>query len=110
MAQPRTRRSLRYRRVLVKLSGEALMEKNGYGIDVEVLNQVAADICEAADLGLQLCLVVGGGNIYRGLAAATDGMDRVSGDYMGMLATGLNGLALRPALEARGRAGRRRPD
>jgi len=106
MAQPRTGRSLRYRRVLVKLSGEALMGKNGYGIDVEVLNQVAADICEAADLGLELCLVVGGGNIYRGLAAATDGMDRVSGDYMGMLATVLNGLALGQALEARGRSAR----
>jgi uridylate kinase len=99
-------RSLRYHRVLVKLSGEALMGKNGYGIDVEVLNQVAADICEAADLGLQLCLVVGGGNIYRGLAAATDGMDRVSGDYMGMLATVLNGLALGQALEANGRSAR----
>ena len=106
MAQPRTGRSLRYRRVLVKLSGEALMGKNGYGIDVEVLNQVAGDICEAADLGLELCLVVGGGNIYRGLAAATDGMDRVSGDYMGMLATVLNGLALGQALEAEGRSAR----
>lgn len=78
------------------------MGKNGYGIDVEVLNQVAADICEAADLGLELCLVVGGGNIYRGLAAATDGMDRVSGDYMGMLATVLNALALQNALERAG--------
>jgi uridylate kinase len=106
MAQPHTGRSLRYRRVLVKLSGEALMGKNGYGIDVEVLNQVAGDICEAADLGLELCLVVGGGNIYRGLAAATDGMDRVSGDYMGMLATVLNGLALGQALEAKGRSAR----
>jgi uridylate kinase len=106
MAQPRTGRPLRYRRVLVKLSGEALMGKNGYGIDVEVLNQVAADICEAADLGLQLCVVIGGGNIYRGLAAATDGMDRVSGDYMGMLATVLNGLALGQALDAKGRSAR----
>lgn len=99
MAEPRTRRSLPYRRVLVKLSGEALMGRNGYGIDVEVLNQVAADICEAADLGLQLCLVVGGGNIYRGLAEAAKGMDRATGDYMGMLATVLNALALQDALE-----------
>lgn len=106
MAQPRTGRSLRYRRVLVKLSGEALMGKNGYGIDVDVLNRVAGDVCEAAGLGIELCLVVGGGNIYRGLAAATDGMDRVSGDYMGMLATVLNGLALGQALEAKGRSAR----
>ena len=106
MAQPRTGRSPGYRRVLVKLSGEALMGKNGYGIDVDVLNRVAGDVCEAAGLGIELCLVVGGGNIYRGLAAATDGMDRVSGDYMGMLATVLNGLALGQALEAKGRSAR----
>jgi uridylate kinase len=69
---------------------------------VEVLNQVAADVCEAADLGLQLCLVVGGGNIYRGLAAATDGMDRVSGDYMGMLATGAERPRSRPGARSQG--------
>jgi uridylate kinase len=106
MAEPLGGRSLPYRRVLVKLSGEALMGRNGYGIDVDVLNRVASDICEAAGLGIQLCLVIGGGNIYRGLAAATDGMDRVSGDYMGMLATVLNGLALGQALEANGRSAR----
>lgn len=106
MAEPRTSRSLRYRRVLVKLSGEALMGRNGYGIDVDVLNRIAGDLREAAVLGIQLCLVVGGGNIYRGLAGATDGMDRVSGDYMGMLATVLNGLALGQALEAKGRSAR----
>ncbi|HYB05342.1 MAG TPA: UMP kinase [Methyloceanibacter sp.] len=106
MAQPRTGRSLRYHRVLVKLSGEALTGRNGYGIDVDVLNRIAADICESADLGMQLCLVVGGGNIYRGLAGAANGMDRVSGDYMGMLATVLNGLALGQALEANGRSAR----
>jgi len=106
MAEPRAGRSLPYRRVLVKPSGEALMGRNGYGIDVDVLNRVAGDICEAAGLGIQLCLVIGGGNIYRGLAAATDGMDRVSGDYMGMLATVLNGLALGQALEAKGRSAR----
>jgi uridylate kinase len=106
MAQPRNGQPLRYRRVLVKLSGEALMGRNGYGIDVDVLNRVAGDICEAAELGVQLCLVIGGGNIYRGLAAATGGMDRVSGDYMGMLATVLNGLALGQALEAKGKSAR----
>jgi uridylate kinase len=106
MAQPRTGGSLRYHRVLVKLSGEALMGRNGYGIDVDVLNRIAADICESADLGMQLCVVVGGGNIYRGLAGAANGMDRVSGDYMGMLATVLNGLALGQALEANGRSAR----
>jgi uridylate kinase len=106
MAQPHNGQSLRYRRVLVKLSGEALMGQNGYGIDVNVLNRVASDVCEAAELGIQICLVIGGGNIYRGLAAATDGMDRVSGDYMGMLATVLNGLALGQALEAKGRSAR----
>jgi len=106
MAQPHNGQPLRYRRVLVKLSGEALMGRNGYGIDVEVLNRVASDVCEAAELGTQICLVIGGGNIYRGLAAATDGMDRVSGDYMGMLATVLNGLALGQALEGKGRSAR----
>src|SRR5215468_5443774 len=106
MAQPRNGQPLRYRRVIVKLSGEALMGRNGYGIDVDVLNRVAGDICEAAELGVQFCLVIGGGNIYRGLAAATGGMDRVSGDYMGMLATVLNGLALGQALEANGRSAR----
>jgi len=106
MEQPRTGRSLRYHRVLVKLSGEALTGRNGYGIDVDVLNRIATDICESADLGMQLCLVVGGGNIYRGLAGAANGIDRVSGDYMGMLATVLNGLALGQALEANGRSAR----
>ena len=108
MAQPRTGRSPGYRRVLVKLSGEALMGKNGYGIDVGRARTASpAIVCEAAGLGIELCLVVGGGNIYRGLAAATDGMDRVSGDYMGMLATVLNGLALGQALEAQGPVGAR---
>jgi uridylate kinase len=106
MAASRTGGSLRYRRVLVKLSGEALMGDTGYGIDVAVLNRIATDLAEAVDLGIKLCLVVGGGNIYRGLAASADGMDRVSGDYMGMLATVLNGLALGHALESKGRPAR----
>lgn len=106
MATARKPSSLRYGRVLVKLSGEALMGKNGHGIDVAVLNRIVADLGQAADLGAKLCLVIGGGNIYRGLAGAADGMDRVSGDYMGMLATILNGLALGHALEAAGRPAR----
>ena len=80
---------------LVKLSGEALMGEAGFGIDVAVLDRIAADIAEARDLGAKLCLVIGGGNIFRGLAGAAGGMDRVSGDYMGMLATVMNALALR---------------
>jgi uridylate kinase len=106
MAASRTGRSLRYRRVLVKLSGEALMGQNGYGIDVAVLDSLAGDIGHAADLGAQLCLVVGGGNIYRGVAGTANGMDRVRGDYMGMLATVMNGLALAQALETKGQRAR----
>ena len=106
MAASRRGSSLRYRRVLVKLSGEALMGDTGYGIDLAVLNRIAADLGQAVELGIKLCLVVGGGNIYRGLAAAADGMDRVSGDFMGMLATVMNGLALTHALESEGRPAR----
>ena len=99
MAQPGTGRSPGYRRVLVKLSGEALMGKNCYGIDMDVLNRVAGDVCEAAGLGIELCLVVGGGNIFRGIAGAAQGFDRATGDYMGMLATVMNALAVQNALE-----------
>jgi uridylate kinase len=106
MAASRTGGSLRCARVLVKLSGEALMGDTGYGIDLTVLNRIATDLAEAAELGIKLCVVVGGGNIYRGLAAAADGMDRVSGDYMGMLATVMNGLALAHALESKGHPAR----
>lgn len=106
MAAPRTGQSPNYRQILVKLSGEALMGTGGYGIDTTMLNRIAADIAEASDLGIKLCLVVGGGNIYRGLTGTADGMDRVSGDYMGMLATVLNGLALGHALERKGRQAR----
>src|SRR4029079_4446466 len=104
MSAARPLSSLRYGKVLVKLSGEALMGANGYGIDVAVLNRIAADVAEACSLGAKLCLVVGGGNIYRGLAGAADGMDRVNGDYMGMLATVLNGIALGHALKEQGLA------
>ncbi|MEG6509634.1 UMP kinase [Methyloligella sp. 2.7D] len=98
--------ALNYRRVLLKLSGEALMGDRQGGIDVATLDRIATDVAEAVDLGAEICLVVGGGNIYRGLAGAAQGMDRVSGDYMGMLATVLNGLALGSAIEARGHAAR----
>jgi uridylate kinase len=106
MASARKGSPLRYSRVLVKLSGEALMGERGHGIDTAVLSRIATDVAEAASLGVQLCLVIGGGNIYRGLAGAADGMDRVDGDYMGMLATILNGLALGYVLEGKGQAAR----
>ncbi|GAB4231090.1 MAG: UMP kinase [Methyloligellaceae bacterium] len=88
-----------YRRLLVKISGEALMGSRSYGIDMSTVNRIAADICEAARLGAQLCVVVGGGNIFRGLSGAAEGMDRATGDYMGMLATVMNALALQNAFE-----------
>lgn len=97
---------LTYQRVLLKLSGEALMGPGAGGIDVATLNRIASDVAQAVELGAEVCLVVGGGNIYRGLAGAAEGMDRVSGDYMGMLATVLNGLALVSALEAEGHPAR----
>ena len=87
------------RRVLLKLSGEALMGEHEYGIDPEVVRTVAAQIAAARSDGTQIAIVVGGGNIFRGLAASARGMDRSTGDYMGMLATVMNGLALQDALE-----------
>lgn len=94
--------SLKYKRVLLKLSGEALAGEQGYGINIDVLAQVASEICEAHSLGVEVGIVVGGGNIFRGVAASTKGMDRASSDYMGMLATSINALALQDALEKRG--------
>ncbi|WP_305041220.1 UMP kinase [Geoalkalibacter sp.] len=91
-----------YRRVLLKLSGEALAGSQGYGIDPEVLAGIAAEVREVIDLGIQVALVIGGGNIFRGVAAASRGMDRASADYMGMLATVMNSLALQDALEQAG--------
>ncbi len=88
-----------YKRVLLKLSGEALAGSEGSGINTEILQRIARDIKEAHDLGVQIGLVVGGGNIFRGVAASIKGMDRASSDYMGMLATCINGLALQDALE-----------
>ncbi len=97
-----TDRGLRYRRVLLKLRGEALMGDSAYGIERGVLQSIAAEIVEVSGLGLELALVIGGGNIFRGVSAATQGTDRATGDYMGMLATVINALALQDALEQRG--------
>jgi len=90
------------RRVLLKLSGEALMGESDYGIDPEVVRRIAAQISEAKRDGTEIAIVVGGGNIFRGLAASARGMDRSTGDYMGMLATVMNGLAIQDALEQSG--------
>jgi uridylate kinase len=91
-----------YRRVLLKLSGEALAGRQGYGIEPEMLGRIAEEIREVVDLGVQLAVVIGGGNIYRGLAASAGGMDRATGDYMGMLATVINAMALQDAIEKAG--------
>lgn len=88
----------RYRRVLLKASGEALMGEQGFGIDVSVADRIASDIAEARALGVQVGVVIGGGNIFRGVAVASKGGDRVTGDHMGMLATVINSLALRTSL------------
>lgn len=93
---------MQYRRILLKLSGEALMGNLNYGIDPERLSQYAEDIKKIADQDVQIGLVIGGGNIFRGMQGAAQGMDRVQGDYMGMLATVINGLALQGALEEKG--------
>lgn len=87
------------RRILLKLSGEALMGDEDYGIDPKMLKRVANEIREVMSLGMQVAVVIGGGNIFRGLAASARGMDRATGDYMGMLATVINALALQDALE-----------
>jgi uridylate kinase len=92
----------RYKRLLLKISGEVLMGGEAFGIDVPVIERVAAEVASAAAIGVQMCLVVGGGNIFRGLATAAKGMDRVVGDHMGMLATVMNALALESKLTAIG--------
>jgi uridylate kinase len=88
-----------YKRILLKLSGEVLMGQGAYGIDPEQAARIAGEVKQVHDTGVQLCLVVGGGNIFRGLAAAAKGFDRGSADYMGMLATVMNALAMQNALE-----------
>jgi uridylate kinase len=89
----------RFRRILLKLSGEALMGAQQYGIDVGTVDSVALDVKEAVSGGTQVCLVIGGGNIFRGIAGAAKGIDRATADYMGMLATVMNALAMQAALE-----------
>ncbi len=93
---------MKYNRILLKLSGESLMGQQGYGIDPARLNSYAAQVKEAVDNGVQVGIVIGGGNIFRGLSGASKGFDRVKGDQMGMLATVINSLALSSALEAIG--------
>jgi len=92
----------KYARVLLKVSGEALMGSQSYGIDVGTVDRIATDVKEAVDSGAQLCMVIGGGNIFRGLAGAAKGIDRATADYMGMLATVMNALAMQAALERAG--------
>ena len=93
---------MRFKRILLKLSGESLMGEQGYGIDVNRLNDYARQIKEIHDLGVQISIVIGGGNIFRGLSGASKGVDRVKGDQMGMCATVINSLALSSALDAVG--------
>ena len=91
-----------YKRILLKLSGEALMGTQSYGIDPAVATQIAKDISDIQHMGVQTAIVIGGGNIFRGVAASARGMDRATADYMGMLATVINALALQDALEQQG--------
>ncbi|ADY74056.1 uridylate kinase [Desulfurobacterium thermolithotrophum DSM 11699] len=90
---------IKYKRVLLKLSGEALQGANSYGIDPEFLRRLAQEIKSVVELGVEVAIVIGGGNIFRGVSGATQGMDRATADYMGMLATVINALALQDALE-----------
>ena len=92
----------KYKRVLLKISGEALMGEADYGLDPEAVGRIAADVRQVHEMGVQACLVIGGGNIFRGLRAAATGMDRATADYMGMLATVINSLAMQSALEKLG--------
>jgi len=95
-----------YKRILLKLSGEALMGSQGYGIDLSIIDTIASEIKEIQENGIEVAIVIGGGNIFRGLSAAAKGMERASADYMGMLATVLNALALQNILENKGVATR----
>jgi uridylate kinase len=94
--------AFKYRRVLLKLSGEALMGDGEYGIDLDTVERISADIKEVHEQGAEICLVIGGGNIFRGIAGAAAGMERASADYMGMLATVINALGVQNALEKSG--------
>jgi len=92
----------KFRRIMLKVSGEALMGSQAYGIDQDTVDRIAADIKGAYDLGIEICLVIGGGNIFRGLSKAAHGMERATADYMGMLATVMNALSLQNSLEKLG--------
>ncbi|HRE60591.1 MAG TPA: UMP kinase [Micropepsaceae bacterium] len=101
MTTPETTKT-RYKRVLLKVSGEALMGDQSYGIDLGTVTRIASEVKDAISAGAQVCLVIGGGNIFRGLSGAASGMDRATADYMGMLATVMNALAMQNALESIG--------
>jgi uridylate kinase len=92
----------KYKRILLKLSGESLMGKKEFGIDSDILHYFATEVASAYSLGVQIAIVIGGGNIYRGIADSRDGIDKVTGDYMGMMATVINSMALQNALERKG--------
>lgn len=94
--------TLPFKRILLKISGEALMGNQGYGVDTQITTRIGQEIAEVQKKGIEICLVIGGGNIFRGLSAAASGMERSSADYMGMLATVMNALAMQNALEAQG--------
>lgn len=101
-SKPKPKGEPAYKRVLLKLSGEALMGERDYGLDPETVSRVASEIKDVVDEGVELCVVIGGGNIFRGVSGAAKGMDRATGDYMGMLATVINALAMQNALEKAG--------
>jgi uridylate kinase len=93
---------MKFKRILIKLSGEALAGDQGFGIDPETISSISQELAEVAKMGIQLAIVIGGGNIFRGVSASSKGMDRSSADYMGMLATVMNALAIQDALEKQG--------
>ncbi len=97
-----TKSKAQYKRVLLKLSGEALQGSREHGIDLQIVESIAAQLIEVKNMGVELAVVIGGGNIFRGLEASTRGMDRSTADYMGMLATVINGMAIQDALERKG--------
>eukprot|EP00435_Cladocopium_sp_Y103_P076673 s1_g412.t1 len=101
-SDPKDEGGAQYKRVLLKVSGEALMGEQAYGIDVGTVDRIADEVKQAVDVGVQVCLVIGGGNIFRGLSGAAEGMERASADYMGMLATVMNAIAMQNALERMG--------
>ena len=91
-----------FNRIMLKISGEALMGNQGYGISPPTIERIAAEVKSVHDMGVQICMVIGGGNIFRGLQGSAQGMERTTADYMGMLATVMNGIAFRDALERAG--------